>query len=164
MRKLDIGWFSLTCCEDSTIIFTELLNTHFAQWKKLFNFKHARVLKRNNKMGVFDIAFIEGAISSKEQENRVKMLRQLAKKVVAIGACACIGMPSSQRNQFSPQQLQQIQFLLDRFKYSDKVKKLEDVIKVDYKIPGCPMNEAVFLRIIDQLLDEFKVKSMSSVS
>lgn len=155
MNKLNIGWFSFTCCEDSTIIFTELLNTHFQQWRKIFNFQHARVLQKANVLGPFDIAFIEGAISSPEQAKKAKQIRQLSKKVVAIGACACIGMPAGQRNQFTPKQLQEIQFLLDRFDYSDKVKKLEDVIKVDYKVPGCPMNEKIFLETVSQLLKDF---------
>lgn len=153
---LDIGWFSFTCCEDSTIIFTELLNTHFKEWKGLFNFKHARVLQKKNELSPFDIAFIEGAVSSAEQEEKAKKIRKLSKKVVAIGACACVGMPSSQRNQFTASQLKEIQFLLDRFSHLDKVKKLEEVIKVDYKVPGCPMNEKIFLETIDKLLKEFR--------
>jgi len=32
-KKLKIGWFSFTCCEDSTIMFTEMLNDHFFAWK-----------------------------------------------------------------------------------------------------------------------------------
>jgi coenzyme F420-reducing hydrogenase gamma subunit len=159
MRKLDIGWFSFTCCEDSTIIFTELANTRFKEWKKIFNFKHARIFKQKNEMGPFDIAFIEGATSSKEQEEKVKTIRNLSKKIVAIGACACIGMPSSQRNQFTPKQLAQIQFLLDRFKYSKKVKKLEDIIKVDYKVPGCPMNEKIFLKTIEEIITKHQASN-----
>ena len=31
--KLVVGWFSFTCCEDSTILFTELLNDHLDEWK-----------------------------------------------------------------------------------------------------------------------------------
>lgn len=157
MRKLDVGWFSFTCSEDSTIIFTELLNTHFEEWKKVFNFKHARILQQKNEMCPFDIAFIEGAISSKKQEGQVRTIRQLSKKIVAIGACACIGMPSSQRNTFTSEQAKKIQFLLDRFDYSDKVKKLEDVIDVDYKVPGCPMSEKAFLNTIEKLFEYFNV-------
>lgn len=159
MKKLDVGWFSFTCCEDSTIIFTELLNTHFQTWKEVFNLKHARVLQPHNELGPFDIAFIEGAISSQTQEEKVKKIRSLTEKVVAIGACACIGMPSSQRNQFTPEQLRQIQFLLDRFDYGATVKKIDDVIQVDYKVPGCPMNEKVFLETVDKLLVDFGVKT-----
>jgi len=152
MNKLDIGWFSFTCCEDSTIIFTELLNRHYSTWNKLLNFKHFRVLKQQNEDGPFDVSFIEGAISSDKQAKRVKEIRDKSKYIVAIGACAVIGMPAGQRNKFTPEQNAEIQFLLDRFKYNDKVLKVEDVIKVDYKVPGCPMNEEIFIKTINDIV------------
>src|ERR671912_21099 len=34
-ERLVVGWFSFTCCEDSTILLTELLNDHFDEWKKV---------------------------------------------------------------------------------------------------------------------------------
>jgi hypothetical protein len=36
--RLVVGWFSFTCCEDSTILFTELLNDHLEEWKKVVEF------------------------------------------------------------------------------------------------------------------------------
>ncbi len=38
-KKLVIGWFSFTCCEDSTILLTELLNDNLDVWKKVVDFK-----------------------------------------------------------------------------------------------------------------------------
>jgi coenzyme F420-reducing hydrogenase gamma subunit len=68
-------------------------------------------------------------------------------------------MPSSQRNQFDPQKQAEIAFLVARFKMAEKVKKLEDVISVDAKVNGCPMDETVFLKIINQYLQEFKISA-----
>ena len=78
----------------------------------------------------------------------------LAKKVVGIGSCACTGMPSAQRNFFPKQTKDEIQYLVDRFVGSDEVKKLEDVIEVDYKVPGCPMNPDNFLKVLNQALSD----------
>ena len=47
-KKLRIGWFSFTCCEDSTIVWVELMNENFFKWKDLLDIRHARVLRRNN--------------------------------------------------------------------------------------------------------------------
>ena len=44
-------------------------------------------------------------------------------KLVAIGACACTGMPSAQRNAFPAELKDKIKFLLDRFNQGEKVKK-----------------------------------------
>lgn len=153
--KIKVGWFSFSCCEDSTIVFTELLNDHWQEWKKLFDFRHARVLKTHNVMDEFDIAFVEGAIVSEDQKKMLKEIREKSKKLVAIGACACQGMPSAQRNNFSPNQLKEIEFLIARFGALPKVLKLSEVVKVDDQVPGCPMDSKVFLSKVELLVKEF---------
>ena len=153
--KIKVGWFSFSCCEDSTIIFTELLNDHWREWKGLFDFRHARVLKKNNVLDELDIAFVEGAIASPEHERKVKEIRKKSKKLVAIGACAVQGMPSAQRNFFDEKQKKDIEFLISRFQALPKVLKLSDVVKVDVEVPGCPMNPDDFLKKVDALVKEF---------
>ena len=49
-KKLVVGWFSFTCCEDSTILFTELLNDHLDEWKKVIEFRHIKALKTNSRL------------------------------------------------------------------------------------------------------------------
>src|SRR3989344_9526175 len=93
MGKLRIGWYSFTCCEDSTILFTELLNTHWDEWKDHLEFVDARVLKTKREMKDLDISFVEGAIAGKDQIEKIKAIRENSKTVVAIGACAATGMP-----------------------------------------------------------------------
>ena len=156
-KKLKIGWFSFSCCEDSTIMFTELLNDHFEEWSKVIDFQHVRVLKSNNKLEGLDVAFVEGAIASKTDEEKLKNIRKNCKMLVAIGSCACTGMPSAQRNMFDEEKKKEIQFLIDRFKMYDKVYKLDELIKVDAKVPGCPMNEDIFLKTVNEALKKFKI-------
>jgi coenzyme F420-reducing hydrogenase gamma subunit len=93
-KKLVIGWFTFTCSEDNTVIFVELLNKYYFQWKELIEFRHCKALKSVNKFGKFDVAFIEGAISTKREEDELVKIRKSSKKIVAVGACACTGMPS----------------------------------------------------------------------
>jgi coenzyme F420-reducing hydrogenase gamma subunit len=155
-KKVKVGWFSFSCCEDSSVIFTEILNDHWQEWKHLLDFRHARILKSNNVMDEFDVAFVEGAIASDKHEEKLKEIRSRARILVAVGACACIGMPSAQRNHFSAEQMQEIQFLVDRFKMAPKVMKLADIVKVDYEIPGCPMNPDDFLKKLGIILEVLK--------
>lgn len=154
MNKKRIGWFSFTCCEDSTIIFTELLNTHYKEWLQKIDFVHAKILRRDEypEIQPMDVAFIEGAISSDTQEEKLKKIREKAKILVAIGSCAVTGAPSNQRNLFSPENIAEIKEILDRFKYKEKVLKVSDVVKVDDIVPGCPMNEAIFLSIFNKYI------------
>lgn len=152
-KKLRVGWFTLTCCEDSTIIFTELLNTRYKEWLPKIEFVHARILRKDDtaELQEMDVAFVEGAVSSDTQEEKLKRIREKAKRLIAIGACAVVGSPSNQRNFFNPDQLNEIKPILEKFKYKDKVKKLSEVVTVDDNVPGCPMNEQIFLQIMDKL-------------
>src|SRR3989344_727042 len=155
-KKIKIGWFTFSCCEDSTIVMTELMNEHCQEWKKIFDFRHASVLKSKNILDELDIAFVEGAIASEDHINKLKEIREKSKKLVAIGACAIVGMPSSQRNYFSEEQNKEIEFLTARFAALPKVLRVSDVVKVDAEVPGCPMDPDKFLEAVNKLILGFK--------
>lgn len=156
-KKLRIGWFSFSCCEDSTVVFTEILNDHYAEWIPLLNIRHAKVLQSKNVMDEMDVAFVEGAIASPEQEEKLLEIRRLAKKLVAIGSCAVAGNFSTQRNQFPEAVQQEINFLLEKFHYGKKAKRLDELVTVDANVTGCPMGEKAFLQILDDALVEFGI-------
>jgi sulfhydrogenase subunit delta len=153
-KKLKIGWFSFSCCEDNTVVMTEIMNDHWQEWKKLFDFRHARVLKSKNIMDDFDISFIEGAIASDEHAEKLKEIRQRSKKLVAIGACAVVGMPAAQRNYFNEKQKQEIEFLIARFSALPKVLRVSDIVRVDAEVGGCPMEPNKFLEAVNKLVGE----------
>lgn len=156
-KKLRIGWFSFSCCEDSTIIFTELLNDHYQEWKEKIEFCSVLVLRKKSVIKDLDVAFVEGAITSEKQEEKLHQIRRESKKLVAIGACACIGMPSAQRNLFDEKKNTEIQNILIRFNYAKSVRKLSEVVPVDDFVHGCPMDEKIFLAIVDKYLREFNI-------
>jgi len=156
-KKLRVGWFTFTCCEDSTILLTELFNRHWEQWLKQIEFVHAKVLQSHNEMRDMDVAFVEGAIASNEQATKLKQIRALSQKLVAIGACACIGLPSSQRNTFAAAQRSEIAPFLLQFHQNEKVQTLSEIVTVDAAVQGCPMNEQAFLAILNKYLKNFGV-------
>jgi coenzyme F420-reducing hydrogenase gamma subunit len=155
-EKIKIGWFSFSCCEDNTVVMTEVLNDHWQEWKKIFDFRHVRVLKSKNIFDEFDIAFIEGAVASPKQEEEIKDIRNRSKKLVAVGSCAVVGLPAGQRNTFDEEQNQHISFLVTKFGASPKVKRVGEIVKVDVEIPGCPMSPEVFLEKVNSLVAELR--------
>ena len=157
-KKLRVGWFSFACCEDSTIMMTELMNERWQEWKEKIDFVYARVLRSENELKNIDVAFVEGAIATEKDAKRVKDIRANSKYVVAIGACAVDGMPAAQRNTFDAKTKKEIHEILSRFKHREKVVPLKDIIKVDEVVPGCPMQENVFLQVLDKYLKIFRVK------
>ena len=157
MTKLKIGWFSFSCCEDSTIIFVELLNDHYKEWLPLLDFRHANVLQSKNELSDIDVAFVEGAIATEKDAEELKKIREVSKKLVAIGSCACKGTPSNQRNDFDDEKKKRIEPFITAWGLADKVKTLEEVVQVDDKVDGCPMNEQTFLEVLNKYLKEFGV-------
>lgn len=157
-KRLVVGWFSFTCCEDSTILFTELLNDHLVEWKRVIEFRHIKALKTNNLLTGLDVAFIEGAISSESQAKEARRIRENAQYVVAIGACACTGQPSTSRNQFASEQINEwIRWYLSHFDYAKEVKRLDEVIQVDDMVRGCPMKVPSFLQTLEKYLELFGI-------
>lgn len=157
-KKLRIGWFSFACCEDSTIMFTEMLNERYFKWKDILEFAYFRILKKDNDLKNLDVAFVEGAIASKNDEKKLKKIRKNCKYLVAIGSCACEGMPAGQRNEFDHQKQKEIHSFIVRFQHRKKVVPLHELVKVDDKVPGCPMVERIFLETLDKYLKKFGVK------
>jgi sulfhydrogenase subunit delta len=157
-KRLIVGWFSFTCCEDSTILLTELLNDHLDEWRRMVEFRHMKALKANNSLAGLDVAFIEGAISSESQAEEVRRIRDNARYVVAIGACACTGKPSTSRNQFASAQInERIRWYLSHFDYGKEVKTLDEVIQVGDMVRGCPMKVPSFLQTLNKYLELFGI-------
>jgi thioredoxin reductase (NADPH) len=158
-KKLRIGWFSFSCCEDSTIVFTEMLNDYYDKWKDIIEIRYARVLKKNNDMNGLDVAFVEGAISNSRAAEELKTIRKNCKKLVAIGACAITGMPSGQRNEFDERRKREIEPIIRAFDLSKNVMPVHEIVTVDDNVPGCPMTEAGFLNVLNKYLKEFGINA-----
>ena len=87
----------------------------------------------------YDIAFVEGSISTDNDVKRIKKIREKAKILVAFGACATIGGVNGIKNRTS------LELAKNRV-YGDKadnintikVMPLHEVVKVDYFINNCP--------------------------
>lgn len=157
-KKLRVGWFSFSCCEDNTVVMTEVMNDYWQEWKQKIDFRYARALKSKNVLDELDVAFVEGAVASEDQAGKLKKIREKSKVLVAIGSCAVNGLPAGIRNQFDEKNKEEIQYLLFRFSYLDKVLKVADVVKVDLSISGCPIEPKELIKTVDKALVDFGIK------
>jgi sulfhydrogenase subunit delta len=150
LSKIRIGWFSFTCCEDSTIVFTELLNTHYDEWKKIVDIRAARVLKKKEDLKNLDISFVEGAIASERDAKKLRKIRKNSRFLIAIGSCACTGLPAGQRNTFNAKLKKEIEQEVKKFALLEKTLPIKKIVKVDDFVEGCPMNEQIFLSTFEK--------------
>jgi sulfhydrogenase subunit delta len=105
----------------------------------------------------YDIAIIEGSINRPMDEERVKQIREKAKILVALGACATIGGVNKIRNQWDAENVKKEVYgdaKLKGNKYFDvyPTKAVDEVVKVDYYIHGCPINRDEFKKVITSLV------------
>ena len=149
MTKTKIAIFDLTGCEGCEfhlLSLDELLLDFFQD----FEITNWRLLSEKRKAD-FDIAFIEGAVTTKEQIKLLKDIRETSKIVVALGTCAISGnffaqLTPSQRKRFA-QKIYNKNYKLK----AEFLEPIEKFIKVDEKIPGCPPDIGVFKKILDRL-------------
>jgi len=104
---------------------------------------------------VYDIAIVEGSITRPEDEERLKEIRTHANVLVALGACATTGGVNKLKNKFDISDVK-------RCVYGDAAdmahldtaptKALDEVVRVDYKVHGCPINNKEFAHIVRCLL------------
>jgi len=105
----------------------------------------------------YDVAIVEGAVTTQEHVDLLRRVRDTASVVLAIGACANTGGVPALAN------------LLDLDARYDVVygdsegvpavalgrlapAPVDSVIDVDYHVPGCPIDPAEFLRTLSRVL------------
>jgi sulfhydrogenase subunit delta len=103
----------------------------------------------------YDIAIIEGSITRPEDEVRIKEIRSRAKVLIALGACATMGGINKLKNNFSMDDVRECVYGEDGTMphlNTQTTKSVGEVVKVDYKIPGGPINGQEFVSIVRELL------------
>lgn len=101
----------------------------------------------------YDIAFVEGSITRRSDEARLKDIRKNAKVMVSLGSCATLGGINCLKNF---QELETVR----KFVYGEKAldyetyptRPLKAVVPIDFEIPGCPINRDEFVRVVKSLL------------
>jgi len=100
-----------------------------------------------------DIAFIEGAFSRESDRPRLEKIRRTAKVVVAIGACACTGGLNVLKNYRGVDaSMRKVYGQQASWYETSPVQPIDQIVKVDYKIHGCPIPKAEFLEVVKSLL------------
>ena len=100
----------------------------------------------------YDIAIIEGSITRPEDEARLRTIRDRAAVLIALGACATMGGVNKLKDNFeSLEEVKHIVYADDsrlRHLETAPVKAVGEVVKVDYEVPGCPVNPKEFAYIV----------------
>ncbi len=103
----------------------------------------------------YDVAIIEGSITRKEDEERLKVIRSRAKVLIALGACATIGGVNKLKNQFTFDDVRSTVYGRDAdapHLETATVKSVGEVVPVEVNIHGCPIDRTEFATILKSVL------------
>ena len=112
-----------------------------------------RALKKVKPIKKLDIALVEGAISTASELRKLKEIRKKSKILVALGSGAANGYPSNQRNNFNSAMKKKIGSEIKRIGQLKKIMPLNEYVKVDVEIDGCPVDEKLLIKEMEKLLN-----------
>lgn len=160
--KPRLGIYELTGCSGEQLIFLHS-EERLLDLVSLIDLKVWVMASSGPEIDDVDLALIEGSVGTQEDAERIKEIRERAKTLVAMGDCACYGCIQAQSAYDGKYQ--------DRLKlvYGDPSKitvrkpiealPVDAVVKVDYYLPGCPINARQTFAMVTRLLRGFQPES-----
>jgi sulfhydrogenase subunit delta len=150
--KPKVAFYSLTSCEGCQFAILDLGQKLLDLTKKIDIVQMRLIEEEVDRAKYYDIAIIEGAPIERTNFALVKKVRRKARFLIAIGACANLGNFMRIKNWRDKQKLMDYVYKCSAKLNNPDVYPVEKVVKVDFKIPGCPPNAEDFLQAIYNLL------------
>jgi coenzyme F420-reducing hydrogenase gamma subunit len=152
MTKIKLAVFKLTSCSGCQL---SLLNFETELFDLVEAVDIACFAMASSKIepGPYDLSLVEGSISSPHDVERIKLIREQSKILVAIGNCAVSGGPQALKNWLPLAALKQRVYprpdLINSLKSSSG---LYDYVTVDGFLKGCPINKGQLLDYLVSVL------------
>jgi len=111
-----------------------------------------------------DVTLVEGGVSSQEDLEKIRTIRQRSRILVSLGDCAITGNIAAMRNQMPARKLLERIYVegaqANRIIPTDGVPPLlrnavpvHEFVKVDLHVPGCPPSPKAIAYVLDELID-----------
>ena len=103
--------------------------------------------------GPYDIALVEGSVTTPMDAERIREVRRQAKVLITIGACATAGGIQALRNWASVDSFKSLVYPNPQYVESLATSTpISKHVTVDYELWGCPIDKGQLLRIITDYL------------
>ena len=105
--------------------------------------------------GPYDLSLVEGSITTPEDAERIRRVRESSRRLVTIGACATAGGIQALRNFADVDE-----FVSAVYATPEYISTLETStpisahVQVDFELQGCPINKRQLLEVISAYLNE----------
>ena len=163
--KPKVAFFDFASCEGCQLQIANLEEAVIDVIKLVDVVSFREVMKEHS--DDYDIAIIEGSIARPIDVERIKKIRANASILIAFGACAHLGGVQRLGNQWTPEENKAevyarhpgSEYTGDDTPYFEKPRHraVDEVVKVDATIPGCPIDKNEFAKILIALLQGKKL-------
>ncbi len=103
--------------------------------------------------GPYDIALVEGSVTTPEDVERIRAIRKDAKYLITIGACATTGGIQALRNWKDVDEFIRYVYATPAYIHTLKTSTpISQHVAVDYELNGCPINKFQALEVLTALL------------
>jgi len=103
--------------------------------------------------GPYDIALVEGSITTSHDAERIQAIRQNSKFLITIGACATAGGIQALRNWSDCDEFVRSVYATPAYISTLATSTaIAEHVKVDFELRGCPINQYQLIEVIQSLL------------
>lgn len=151
MSKPRVAFFDFSCCEGCQLQVANLGEAllDVLPLIEIVNFREVM----SERSDEYDVAIIEGSVTTPHDIDRIRKIRETAKVVIAYGSCATIGGVNGMKNAFDLEEIKQYVYKNDaRYFHTVQTHAVHQVVKVDYFVHGCPVYLPEFVKVLKAAL------------
>jgi sulfhydrogenase subunit delta len=103
--------------------------------------------------GPYDVSLVEGSVTTEHDAERIREVRQLSRRLVAIGACATAGGIQALRNFGDVAEYTSVVYAHPEYISTLKASTpISQHVDVDFELRGCPVDRGQLLEVLAALL------------
>lgn len=150
-KKLKIGIHALTSCYGCQLKIASIAN--IMDVVKNFDIVYWNMVSSAGNIDKVDIAFVEGSVTTKEDEEEIKKIRENCDILVAVGSCAIHGGVQGMLFGRKYEEVFKEIYGDSEMEFEAKVgEPILKYVKVDYNLPGCPPEESEIVYYLSTFL------------
>ena len=154
MSKSTVGLFGLTGCAGDQLVILNCEDQLLDLVGALDIRDFLMASSANDVECELDLALVEGAVLSKRDEETLKRIRARSKMLMAVGTCAVWGGVAALNPQADRAKLLEEIYGEPGAQYDSlPPRSLQEVVKVDLNLTGCPIEKSQFLAAVSSLLN-----------